>query len=195
ALVVPAPARRGRDPPRQHEVEGHPQLAPQREQRRHRERAHRRRRQELEAVGQRMQPAAVPDEDLAETIVGAHQPVLDAEAAAQRERPRLLRQEGVGPRLDEKAVHALADDGAAEPLARLDQRELERRLPLARHLHRAVRRRQPRDAAADDDELHAWLRTISASMATNSGWALTAGARWSAMPWASAMERASTSRS
>ena len=39
------------------------------------------------------------------------------------------------------------------------------------------------------------VRTTSASIAMNSGWALTAGARCSVTPWVSAMERASTSRS
>jgi hypothetical protein len=139
---------------RQQEIQRHPRLATPREQRRRRERRQPRRRQQLEAVGQRMQPAAEPDEDFAKAIVGANQPALEAQTPTQRERPRLLGQKRVGTRLDQVAVGALGGDAPAEAAARLDQLEVEVEAALARELHRAVGRRQPCDAAADDEKLH-----------------------------------------
>src|SRR6059058_804030 len=41
-----------------------------------------RRREELESIGQRVEPAGAPDVDLAEPIVGASEAVLDAEPLA-----------------------------------------------------------------------------------------------------------------
>ena len=59
-----------------------------------------------------MQTHAEPHVRLAVAVVGAHQPVLDAETAAERERPRLLGQERVGARLDQEPVHTLGADRA-----------------------------------------------------------------------------------
>src|SRR2546425_1974734 len=84
-----------------------------------------RRGQELPPVGQRVQAPSVPDEYLPVAVVGAREPGLQAQTTAKGERPRLLRQEGVRAGLDEKATGALGGDRAAEPLARLDQRQFE----------------------------------------------------------------------
>src|SRR2546425_12006502 len=81
------------------------------------------------------------------------------------ERPRLLRQEGVRAGLDEKATGALGGDRAAEPLARLDQRQFEGDPALARELERAVGRRQPPDPPADDDQPPGAPRTMAPSIA------------------------------
>src|SRR5581483_7636826 len=167
------------------------------------------RRQELEAVRQRVQPAAEPDEDAPEPLVGAHQAVLDPEAPAEVEGPGLLGQEEVGPGLDQKARGALGGDRPAQPGARLQQRDLQRVAPGAGHLDGAVSGRQPRDPAAHHHQPHrgprrplpraveppasgpapapgtpvpAWARTRSASAATNAGWSLTAPARCRARP-------------
>src|SRR2546425_10374 len=67
--------------------------------------------------------------------------------------PRLPQEKGGGPRLYQEPAGALGRDGAPEPGARFDQREVQRRGPLARELDGAVRRREPGDAPADDDEL------------------------------------------
>ena len=96
------------------------------------ERPSARRRQQQEALGQRMEAAAADHEGAAEAVVGPHQPIVDAEPPAERERPRLLGEERVGAALDEEAVAALGRDGAAEPVARLEQREVERQAALAR---------------------------------------------------------------
>src|SRR2546421_392188 len=101
-----------------------------------------------------MQPAAEPDEDFTEAVVGANQPPLETQTPTQRERPRFLGQKRVGPCLDEEAVGALGGDGPAEAAARLDQLDVEIEAPLTRQLHRAMGRRQRSHAAADDDELH-----------------------------------------
>ena len=103
--------------PRQDEIEGHAQLAAPRKQTGLDERPELRRRQELEAVGQRVETPGAPDEDLSEPIVGAHEPVLDAEPPAECQRPRLLRKERIGACLDEESAGALGRDDAAEPVA------------------------------------------------------------------------------
>src|SRR5207302_5272160 len=126
---------------------------------------------------------------------GAREPVPPARAPAEGEGPRFIGQERVGAGPDEEPAGPFGRDRAAEPVARLDQRQLERDPPLARHLHSAVRRRQPRDPSADHDEPHEVPRTSSASIAMKAGWSFTAAARWSASPCARAIARASTSRS
>src|SRR5213593_1613772 len=100
-----------------------------------------------------MEAPGAPHEHLPEPIVGPDQPVLDAQTPAKRQRPRLLRQERVGARLYQEPTSVLGRDGAAEPGARLHQREVQRRGSLARELDGAVRRREPGDAPADDGEL------------------------------------------
>ena len=90
---------------------------------------------------------------------------------------------------------ALGLDGAPEPVARLQERQLQRKPALPRQLDRPVRRGEPADAAPDDGELYRASLTRRASMAMKAGWSFTALARWSAMPCCSAMPRASTSRS
>ena len=85
---------------------------------------------------------------------GADEAVLDAEPAAQRQRPGLVGDEGVGPAFHEEAVAPLGLDDAAQPVTRLEQRQLEPLSALARALHRPMGRGEPGDAAADDDESH-----------------------------------------
>src|SRR6266404_3641844 len=155
------------------------------------------RRQQLKALGQRMQAAAPDHKRAPEAIVGTDQPILQPDPLAQGEGPRLLGQERVGPALDEKAVTLLGLDGAAHPVRALEHGQLERPPLLPRPLPRAVGRGQPGDPRADDDEPHRSVTrsTRSASMAMKSGWSLAAGARWNATPTASAARRASTSRS
>src|SRR5262249_58526501 len=85
--LVPAAA------PRQHEVEPHPELAGPREEAGGEERAEPGGGEELEALGQRVEAPPAHDERAAEAIVGPHQPILDAEPAAQGERPGLLGEE------------------------------------------------------------------------------------------------------
>ena len=96
-----------------------------------------------------MEAPGAPHEHLAVAIVRAREPVLHAQALAEGERPRLLGQERVGTGLDEEPAGSLGRDRAAEPLACLDHRQLERDPALARDLDRAVRRRQPRDPPTD----------------------------------------------
>ena len=100
-----------------------------------------------------MEPAPAPHEHLAEPVVGPHQSVLDAEPAAELQGPRLLREERIGARLDQEPAAPLGRDGAAEPLACLEQRQLQRDRSLASELDRAVGRREPGDPTADDGEL------------------------------------------
>ena len=142
---------------RQDEIERHPELARPREERRGEEGPEARRRQELKAVGQRVQPSPEHDEGATEPVVGPHQPVLDAEPPAERQRPGLLGQEGIGAALDEESVVALGPDRAAEAIGGLEEHEIDRAPALARPLDRAVRggesgdrrrRRRPASSAA-----------------------------------------------
>ena len=120
-----------------------------------------------------MQTPSEPDEDPSEPIVGSHQPILQADPAAQRERPRLLRQERIGTCLDEKAARTLGLDRAAQSIAGFDESQVERCSVLARDLDGAVSRRQPGDATADHDEPHReasiWRCTRSARTAMKRG--------------------------
>src|SRR5213594_2837620 len=100
-----------------------------------------------------MEAPGAPHEHSPEAIVRPDEPVLDAETPTQRQGPRLLRQERVGTRLYQEPAGALGRDSAAQPGSRLDHREVQRRGPLARDLDGAVRRREPGNAPADDDEL------------------------------------------
>ncbi len=129
--------------------------------------------QELEAVRHGMETPSEPDEDFSEAIVGAHQPTLQADPPAQRERPRLLGEKRVGAGFDEESTGALGLDRAAQTIAGLDERQVERRPALACDLDGAVSGSQPGDAAADDDESHreasSWCWTRSASTAMKRG--------------------------
>jgi hypothetical protein len=93
-----------------------------------------------------MKTPGAPHEDFSKSIVGAYQAVLDAEPAAKCQRPRLLGEKRVGARLDEKSAGMLGRDGAAEPVARFDDRQLQTDRSLTRELDRAVGGREPGDA-------------------------------------------------
>ena len=95
-----------------------------------------------------MQTPGPPDEDLSEAIVRRREPMLDAEPPAERQRPGLLREKRVGARLDEESAGELGRDGAAEPVARLDERQLELGRSRPRELDGAMRRREPGNSAA-----------------------------------------------
>ena len=144
----------GVSPARQDEIHGHPELAAPGEERRAEQGSQPGGGQELEAVGQRMEAAVEGHEGGAEAIVGADEAVLEADPAAERQRPGLLGDEGVGPGFHEEAVTSLGLHDAAEPVTRLEQRQGDPLSALARALHRPMGRRQPGDAAADDDESH-----------------------------------------
>ena len=162
----------------QHEIHGHPELARPREEARPNERAESRRREELEAIGQWMQAPAEGDIGAPKAVVGADQPVLDAEPAAERQRPRLLREKRVGAALDEEALVPLRLYGAAHPVAGLQEHQLQRKAALAGDLDGAMGGGKPRDAATDHRELHCGPRsTRSASIAMNAGWSLAVCAR------------------
>ena len=154
---------------RQDKVERHPELAGPGEEPRAQKRPEAGGGQELEALRERMEPATEQHEDPAEAVVGPDEPVLEVEPPAERQRPRLLRQEGVGPGLDQEAVHVLGRDGAAEPRPRLDERRLDGRPALPCQLRRVVGGGQPADAAPDDDQPSHARVTKSASSSMNFG--------------------------
>ena len=95
-------------------------------------------------LGQRVELAAVEDEDRALLGVGGDQALAEPELAAERDRLGLLRQHRVGAALEQEAVPRLGADHSAEALARLEQ-EVGHLLLVERE-----RRGQPGDAAADD---------------------------------------------
>ncbi len=102
-----------------------------------------------------MQAAPEDDEDAPEAIVGADELVLDADPPTELERPGLLGEKRVGAAFHEEAVAPLRLDGAAQPIGGLEEAQLEVEPALARQLAGAMGRREPRDAAADDGQLHA----------------------------------------
>src|SRR5262249_13163039 len=124
----------------QHEIHGHPELAGPGEQSRADEGPEARGGEELEALGQGMEAAAEDDEGAAEASVRADEPVLDAETPTEGEAPRLLGKKRVGAALHEKALVPLGLDRAAQPVSRLEQRELGQHPVLAPELDRAVGR-------------------------------------------------------
>src|SRR5439155_13142889 len=140
---------------RQHEVEGHPELARPGEEAGAEKGAEARGREELEAIGQRMQAAPEDDEDAPQAIVGAGELVLNAEPPTELERPGLLGEKRVGAALHEEAVAPLRLDGAAQPIGGLEEAQLEVEPALARQLAGTMGRGEPGDAAADDGQLHA----------------------------------------
>src|SRR5436309_3380913 len=101
-----------------------------------------------------MQPAAVPDEDFPEAVVGPDESRFQPDPLAEREGPRLLRKKRVRTGLDDEPVDALGRDRAAQPLARFEERQLERDGALARDLDGAMRGRETTDTATDDEKLH-----------------------------------------
>jgi hypothetical protein len=152
-------------PARQHEVEPHAELAREREERRADERPERRRREQQEAVRQRVEMVAARDVGAAVGLARRHEVGAEPHPLAERQRPRLVGDEGVCARLDQEAVVRDRSDRAAEARAGLEQ------LDGAASLDHAERRRDAGDAAPDDrDPRHpAAPRTTSASMAMNAG--------------------------
>src|SRR5262249_11660784 len=101
-----------------------------------------------------MQPAAKPDEDLAEAIIGSDQLRLDAEPPAQGKLPRLFGEKRIGAGLDDKTACTLRRDRAAQAVTRLDDLDVQVDTVLACELRGAVGRSDARYAAADHDEVH-----------------------------------------
>src|SRR5579884_1051033 len=149
--------------------------------------------QEKEALGQRVDAPAAGDVGAAVALAGADEVGGDADPLAEREPPRLLGDEGIGPALDDEAPHVLGSNRPAEMACRLEQHD------LAAALDEAVGGGEPGHAAAHDGDAPAAHRAASsttcASMRTNAGWSFTAAARANGSPSAAAVARASTSRS
>jgi hypothetical protein len=106
-----------------------------------------------------MQPVAQRDVGPAIALARTDEVAGDPEAIAQRERPRLLGDERVGPEVDDEAVAALGCDRAAEPRAGFEQRDGRGR----RAFEHAQRGGDAGDPAADDRDVDhaAALRTTS----------------------------------
>ncbi len=75
---------------------------------------------------------------------------LEAEAPAEVQRLRFLRDERVGARLQQKPVAALRPKDAAQTRPALDQAEVQGQAALVGQLGEAMGRRQAGDAASDD---------------------------------------------
>jgi hypothetical protein len=99
-----------------------------------------------------MEPAPEKDEGLPEAIIRADEPVVETESAAQGQRPGLLRKKGIGPVLDEEAVHVLGPDGAAEAGPRFDHCQVKGLVTFPRKLQGTAGRGEPGHAAPDDGE-------------------------------------------
>src|SRR5215472_14006090 len=119
-----------------------------------------------------MQPSLERHERAAEPVVRPQQPIFDPEALTERERPGLLREERVGPALDEESVAMLRPNRPAHAVGRLEERELDGAASLLGPLDDAVGGGQARDARPDDGDLHRGAdptRTRSASISTKRG--------------------------
>ena len=137
---------------RQDQVEPQPELpAPGEDARRqHRPRAGRR--QEEEPLRQRVEPSPAHDVGAPKAIVRPPEPGAEPDPLRERQRPRLLGDEGVRAGLEQEAVDALGADRPAQPVGRLEEDEVERPAASPGQLDQAVRRREPGDAASDDDD-------------------------------------------
>ena len=133
------------------QVHHHPQLAPPREDRRGQERAEPMRRHQHEALGHRHQPPLAHHERPPVARVGLDQPVAQPQPLAEVQSPRLVRDERVRPALQREAVLPLRRDDPADPLPRLQDRQLDRPAQGRGPLVDPVRGRQPREPAADHD--------------------------------------------
>jgi len=179
---------------RQDQVERHAELPAPGEEGRGDEGAKVGRREEEEAVRQRLDAAVV--DHVGAPLALARADERHAEALAQVDGPRLLGQEGVRARLDRETVSPLGRDRAAEPVARLEEHDLAHAA-----LDQPVCRREPGHAAAHHGDARALAHataasaTTSASMRMKSGWSFTVLARAKPRPSAAAVARASTSRS
>jgi hypothetical protein len=162
-------------PSRKKKIHRHPELPRPGEEGRSHEGPELRGSQKLKAVRERVEPAAEDDKGAAKTVIGPDQPIFHAEPPAESQRPRLLREEGVGAALDEKAVATFGLDRASEAVGGFEEGEIHRTAALARKLHRSMGGRKPCDPAADHDELHLLLLperprlTRSASISIKTG--------------------------
>ena len=150
--LLPEPAaQEGRDrlvpaavPARDHEVEAHAELAGPREEAAAGEGQDLRRDGQHHPLGQRVELPPVEDVDGAQVGVRGHEPLAEAELAAEGDALRLLGEHRVRPALEQEAVPGLGPDHPAEARPRLQQEVGD----LA--LVKGVGGREPRDAAADD---------------------------------------------
>ena len=139
-----------------------------------------------QTLGERVQVVATANERV--VVLGPPRDELigEAELVDEPDAALLPRQEAVRRGLDHESVDALGAQLAAEHAVALDQHDLRRR----RDELETACRREPRDPAADDDDLHAgtstFARTSSASVAMNTGSSFSAGGRSRRMPRPSA---------
>src|SRR5262245_26427881 len=77
-----------------------------------------------------------------------YEPIRQADFPAERDPIWLLYQQGVRSRVDGEAINVLAEDHAAGPAGLLEHNERDT-APM-----QLVRRREPRDASADDSNVY-----------------------------------------
>src|SRR6185312_5749781 len=114
---------------REDEVEAHAELAGPGEEAALREGEDAGRDSEDEALRQRVEDAALADVHPAVPLDRAHQPIAEADLAAELHRVGAGRDEGVGAGVEHAAVAALGEDAAAEARAGLQHGDDERRAP------------------------------------------------------------------
>src|SRR5581483_2266066 len=141
----------------------HADLAGPREQARLDERSPLRGNAEDRRSRERVQRAAALDVGEARQL-GRHQAIADPELLAQLDAVGFLNQQRVGTAVEDEAVDRLAEDDAAGARSALEHDERDAASV------QLVRRREPRDAATDDDNVrHTIERTKSSSSAMKVG--------------------------
>src|ERR1700730_19440533 len=96
-------------------------------------------------MGNRNDPPPPHDERLPPGRIGADQLVGQAETVAEIDAPRDVCNETVGPLFDEKTAAPLGPKRSPQAVARLEERQLDRRVQL----DQSMRRRQPSNAPAN----------------------------------------------
>jgi hypothetical protein len=85
------------------------------------------------------------------TGIGLDQVLAQSQTLAQRQTPRLVRDEGIRATLDRVAVKSIRRDHSPQSRLGLQDRQLDRAMVQPRPLADPMRGRQPGQAAADDD--------------------------------------------
>ena len=134
----------------------HPQPAAKAEHRRPRQGAELQREAEEGSFRNRMQPIVTQDVRRARRQ-RRHQPIGNAQLAAQGDRSRLLHQQRIGAAVDHPAVESLGGDDAAGARRRFEDPHADA-APL-----QLERSGQPGDAAADDGDIRTLSFTLRSS--------------------------------
>ncbi len=106
----------------------------------------------MEAFGHGAESPVAHDKRAAMSFIGFKQLRLKTEFSSEFEGFRFFGDEGVGAAFEQKFVAVVSANRAAGSRGGFEQEDFERRVVIARVLCQLMRRRQPADTAADNDD-------------------------------------------